>query len=107
MYKRQMYRSVALSALQRGISLEDASATAQLARDIHITFGAENHGNVSVFVDGVDVSDAIRTPEVDRNVSAAAANPEVRAAMLDPQRRFAEDVYKRQRIEGAGPLLTA
>ena len=85
-----MYRSVALSALQRGISLEDASATAQLARDIHITFGAENHGNVSVFVDGVDVSDAIRTPEVDRNVSAAAANPEVRAAMLDPQRRFAE-----------------
>lgn len=85
-----MYRSVALSALQRGISLEDMSATAQLARDIHITFGAENHGNVSVFVDGVDVSDAIRTPEVDRNVSAAAANPGVRAAMLDPQRRFAE-----------------
>lgn len=41
-------------------------------------------------MDGVDVSDAIRTPEVDRNVSAAAANPEVRAAMLDPQRRFAE-----------------
>ncbi len=85
-----MYRSVALSALQRGISLDDASATAELARDIHITFGAESHGNVSVFVDGIDVSDAIRTPEVDRNVSAAAANPGVRAAMLDPQRRFAE-----------------
>lgn len=85
-----MYRSVALTALQRGISLEDAEATARLARDIRITFGAENHGNVSVFVDGVDVSEAIRTPEVDRTVSAAAANPGVRAAMLDPQRRFAE-----------------
>ena len=85
-----MYRSVALTALRRGISLEDAEATARLARDIRITFGAESHGNVSVFVDGTDVSDAIRTPDVDRCVSAAAANPGVRAAMLDPQRRFAE-----------------
>ena len=37
------------------------------------------------------MSEAIRTPEVDRNVSAAAANPGVRSAMLDPQRRFALD----------------
>lgn len=86
-----MYRSVALAALRRGIDLADVDAVAQLARDIHITFGGESHGNVSVFVDGEDVSKAIRTPEVDRNVSAAAANPGVRSAMLDPQRRFALD----------------
>lgn len=86
-----MYRSVALAALRRGIDLADVDAVAQLARDIHITFGGESHGNVSVFVDGEDVSEAIRTPEVDRNVSAAAANPGVRSAMLDPQRRFALD----------------
>lgn len=85
-----MYRSVALTALERGISLDDERATGQLAHDIHITFGAENHGNVSVFVDGRDVSEAIRSPQVDRSVSAAAANPIVRAEMLDPQRRFAE-----------------
>lgn len=76
---------------RRGIDLADVDAVAQLARDIHITFGGESHGNVSVFVDGEDVSEAIRTPEVDRNVSAAAANPGVRSAMLDPQRRFALD----------------
>lgn len=85
-----MYRSVALTALRRGVDLADEDAIAKLARGIRITFGGESHGNVSVFVDGLDVSEAIRTPEVDRNVSAAAANPGVRSAMLDPQRRFAE-----------------
>lgn len=85
-----MYRSTALAALKRDIPLDDLEAVADLARTISITFGDENHGNVSVFVDGEDVSDAIRTPEVDRNVSAAAANPGVRAAMLQPQRLFAQ-----------------
>ena len=85
-----MYRSVALAALRRGVDLDDADAVAALARGLSITFGSECHGNVSVFVDGEDVSEAIRTPEVDRNVSAAAANAGVRAAMLTPQRLFAE-----------------
>lgn len=85
-----MYRSVALTALRRGVDLDDEDAVAALAREIRITFGGESHGNVSVFVDGLDVSEAIRTPEVDRAVSAVAANPGVRSAMLDPQRRFAE-----------------
>lgn len=85
-----MYRSVALTALERGVDLSDTEAVAALAESISITFGAEQGGNVSVFVDGRDVSAAIRTPEVDRNVSAAAANSGVRAAMLEPQRRFAE-----------------
>lgn len=85
-----MYRSVALAALKSSIPLDDIDAVAKLAQTIHISFGSESHGNVSVFVDGEDVSAAIRTSEVDRNVSAAAANPGVRAAMLDPQRRFAQ-----------------
>ncbi len=85
-----MYRSAALAALRHGIALDDIDAVSDLAHAILITFGEERHGNVSVFLDGEDVSDDIRTPEVDRNVSAAAANPGVRAAMLAPQRRFAE-----------------
>lgn len=84
-----MYRSVALAAVRRGIALDDFAATSALACEIAITFGAETHGNVSVFVDGVDVSDDIRTPEIDRAVSVAAANPGVRDAMLEPQRLFA------------------
>ena len=86
-----MYRSVAATALARGIDISDECAIDALADDMKITFGAERAGNVSVYVDGADVSEVIRTPEVDRNVSAVASYPGVRAAMLVPQRRFAED----------------
>ena len=85
-----MYRSVAATALERGIDLDDEGSVVGLAGSIDITFGAEQGGNVSVFVDGRDVSRQIRTPEVDRNVSSVASYPGVRAAMLVPQRRFAE-----------------
>ena len=85
-----MYRSVAATALSRGIDVADEDAVDALAASMEITFGAERAGNVSVFVDGADVSAAIRTPEVDRDVSAVASYPGVRAAMLTPQRRFAE-----------------
>lgn len=85
-----MYRSVALAALRRGVDLNDSEAVAELARELSITFGSECHGNVSVFVNGEDVSEEIRTLEVDRSVSAVAANAGVRAAMLEPQRLFAE-----------------
>ena len=85
-----MYRSVAATALARGVRIDDGDAITALAEAMDITFGGERAGNVSVFVDGVDVSEAIRTPEVDRNVSAVASYPGVRAAMLAPQRRFAD-----------------
>ena len=85
-----MYRSVAATALRRGIDITDETAVDALAESLDITFGKERAGNVTVFVDGIDVSEAIRTPEVDRNVSAVASYPGVRAAMLVPQRRFAE-----------------
>ena len=85
-----MYRSVAATALARDVDINDEDAIDALADHMDITFGAERAGNVSVYVDGADVSEAIRTPEVDRNVSAVASYPGVRAAMLVPQRRFAE-----------------
>ena len=85
-----MYRSVALAALRRGVAVDDGDAVTALANAINITFGPEVDGNVSVFIDGEDVSAAIRTPEVDRNVSAVASCPGVRTAMLVPQRAFAD-----------------
>lgn len=84
-----MYRSVALSALERGVPVDDEEAVTELACAIRIEFGAERGGNVTVSVDGRDVSAAIRTPKVDRNVSAVAGYPGVRRAMLAPQRAFA------------------
>jgi cytidylate kinase len=77
-----MYRSVTYFALRRGIDPRDAEAVAELARDLVFQFGEPFK------VEGTDVTEAIRTPEVDAVVSVVAANPEVRAAMVARQRAW-------------------
>jgi cytidylate kinase len=82
-----IYRSVALVAKQRDVSWTDANGTAAIARDLDIRFdfvGEKNH----VFVGGEDVTSAIRTPDVSQGASQVSAHPEVRAALLDLQRRL-------------------
>ena len=82
-----IYRSVALVAKSRDIAWSDAAACAQIARDLDIKFdfvGEKNH----VFVGGEDVSAQIRTPDVSQGASQVSAHPEVRAALLDLQRRL-------------------
>jgi CMP/dCMP kinase len=71
-----MYRSVALASLQRG------AAPASIAAELRIELGD------AVLLDGVDVSDAIRAPEVSEQASLAAADPEVREALVVQQRRL-------------------
>jgi 3-phosphoshikimate 1-carboxyvinyltransferase len=79
-----MYRAVAWAALERGIDPADAPAVAELAREAVI-----DPGPPDVVIDGVVVTGAIRTPEVNRAVSAVAANPAVRAALVERQRAWA------------------
>ena len=62
-------------------------AAGKLANEIRITFRPVNAIN-RVFVDGTEVTDAIRTAEVTGLVSKVAAVPEVRTAMTDQQRRM-------------------
>jgi cytidylate kinase len=71
-----MYRAVALAALEQGL------APAQVAAEVRIELGER------VLLDGRDVTDAIRTPEVSEAASRAAAEPAVRAAMVAEQRRL-------------------
>ena len=80
-----MYRSVALTCLERGIDPNDAEAATKVAQEIEITFGQGPAGQ-TVQVDGHDVTSAIRTPEVDKAVSPVAAVPAVREAMVAQQR---------------------
>lgn len=80
-----MYRSVALTCLERGIDINDADAVTKVAESITITFGRGEAGQ-TVQVDGHDVTAAIRTPEVDKAVSPVAAIPAVRTAMVAQQR---------------------
>lgn len=76
-----MYRSVALAALRNGTDLDDEAAVGRLAREADIDL---RDGTVSL--DGEDVSDSIRTPEVTAAASHVSVHPEVRAAMVARQR---------------------
>lgn len=87
-----MYRAVTWAALDRGISVQELDAVGLLAETISMDIApAPDQGDGrpnTVLVDGVDVTWLIRLPEVDRNVSAVAANPRVRAALTVQQRRI-------------------
>lgn len=83
-----MYRSVALKFLQTGKDFDEAFIS-QLAQTMIIEFKPEASVN-RVFVDGVEVTDAIRSAEVTANVSRVAAIGAVREAMVAQQRRMGE-----------------
>src|SRR5919106_5436981 len=69
-----MYRSVALASLDRGLDLDDGEAVGELARGLEI----EIDGGVRL--DGGDVTEAIRRPEVTAAASRVSVHAEVRAA---------------------------
>ena len=82
-----MYRAVTFAALDRGIDLDDEAAIDALAEQIDIRFTNGTGEDTRLTIDGQDASAAIRTPQVDANVSKVSAYPGVRAAMLIHQRR--------------------
>lgn len=81
-----MYRSVAWKFLQTGAAF-DEEFISKLACTMVIDFKPEARVN-RVFVDGTEVTDAIRTPEVTAIVSRVAAIGTVREAMVEQQRRM-------------------
>jgi cytidylate kinase len=72
-----MYRAVALMALESGRDPADADACAAIARTMQFEFRPDPGGQ-RVLLDGRDVSDAIRTPEVTEAVSTTSDHPAVR-----------------------------
>lgn len=83
-----MYRSVAWKFLQTGKNYDEAFIS-QLAEAMIIEFKPEASVN-RVFVDGTEVTEAIRSTEVTGIVSKVAAIGAVREAMVDQQRRMGE-----------------
>ena len=83
-----LYRALTWLCLERGLRPDDGPAVALLAAEIELE--PDEAGRLTrVIVDGRDVADRIRTPRVDRSVSAVARQPEVRAALLGRQRAIA------------------
>ncbi len=93
-----MYRAVALTALERGILLDDSAGIAALAEQIRIEF---RDGRVNV--DGRDVSADIRTERITAATRPVADAPPVRDAMKRIQRQMAEglDVVTEGRDQGS------
>lgn len=82
-----IYRAVALTARAKGLPWSDAAGCAEIARALDIQFdfvGDKNH----VYLAGEDATAAIRTPEISQGASQVSAHPEVRAALLELQRRL-------------------
>jgi len=82
-----MYRAVAVAAKRKGISPEDAKGLEALCDGLEIRFERDRRGD-RVFLNGEDVSQAIRTPEMSLLSSAVSACREVRVAMVRLQREM-------------------
>ncbi len=83
-----MYRAVTLKVLRLGIDPNDEEAVVKVARDSNIWQECQN-GKLVTYLDGEDVSEAIRSPEVSENVSIVARYPRVRKVLVDLQRKLA------------------
>lgn len=79
-----MYRAVTLTAMDREVDLNDPQALGELARNLEIEFKGDQ-----IWVDGINVSHRIRTPEVARNIKFVADAIEVREHLVKLQRAIA------------------
>jgi len=81
-----MYRAVGWKALRDAVELVDEAALAALAKSSEISVSA-----AGVTLDGLDVTRAIRTPEIDRAAASVARLPQVRAILVERQRDYGRD----------------
>ncbi len=88
-----LYRTVGYAVLQQGIDPHDASAVEGLLPHINVTMGYAD-GVQRVYLNGDDVSDSIRTPEVSMAASAVSALPAVRKFLFCLQ----QDTARRENV---------
>jgi len=84
-----MFRAVALAATRAGLENADDESLERLCRGVEINFLRSN-GCCRVIVNGEDVTEAIRTPEISSLTSAISARKVVRDFLLTLQRRMGE-----------------
>ncbi len=82
-----MYRALALKAIENDVSFDDEPALLDLARDSRIDLQPQLDGN-RVLLDGRDVSQRIRQPDVTAAASRVSVHPRVRAWMVYRQREL-------------------
>lgn len=96
-----MYRAVTWQALQNGVTLvpPDATRLVEFAHNLKFVSRnataqeAEDGRQYTVMLDGRDVSQALRDPEVEKWVSVIAAIPQVRVELVERQREIARQMH--------------
>ena len=83
-----MYRAVGLYALRAGQDPKDNAAVEELLPQISLRLDCPD-GEQHIYLNGEDVSSAIRTEQAGMAASAVGANPAVRAFLLETQRQMA------------------
>ncbi len=84
-----IYRTVGLCALQKGLGPTDAAGVTTLLDRISIDLRYGEDGLQHMYLDGADVTDAIRRHEISKYASEVSSIPAVRDFLLDMQRQFA------------------
>ena len=84
-----LYRSIGLYMRDKGIDPKDSGRVIAALPDIRLEL-IYREGRQHVLLNGRDVGDRIREPEISMYASAVSALPEVRAFLLDTQRNIAE-----------------
>ena len=82
-----MYRSTAYKALQNHISLEDEEAVCKMLENTKIQLATDG----SIFLDGEDVSDKIRTNEISLAASLVSKLANVRRMLVERQQEMAKE----------------
>ena len=89
-----VYRAFTWLALHRGVDVHDENAVVQLARAADLTVSRpaiEDGRQFTVIIGGEDATWGIRTADVDRNVSAVSAHPQVRVVANQRLREIARE----------------
>ena len=85
-----MYRALGLTAVRRGIDVQDEQAIVSLCRSLHFSVSHEEDGQ-HTFVEGEDVTGLIRTQEVGMAASTVSRYAEVRREMVRLQQQLASE----------------
>lgn len=86
-----IYRTVGLAAWRKGIDCHDETAVAAILPQLDIRMGYNEAGEQRMYLNGEDVSSAIRAPEISICASDVSSLGAVRAFLLEMQRKTARE----------------
>jgi len=84
-----IYRALGVAARRRGVDPHDEAAVTALLPEVEIALRHGEDGLQRMYLNGEDVTEAIRLPEISMYASAVSAQPAVRAFLLEMQRALA------------------